>query len=120
MTTKIAKDELFNKLNDIAKEHVDTLETRNCDDYDFPEVAVWALEDMLRKAYLAGIADHDKGITGIKEDKGTFEIRAIVDGCWDTVQHLHGVTETQAAEFVKQEAERRGLPQGCVVAHFKG
>lgn len=34
--------------------HVQTLETRNSDRLDFPEVAVWNIRDALARAFLAG------------------------------------------------------------------
>lgn len=34
--------------------HVSTLETRNSDRLDFPEVAVWNIREALARAFLAG------------------------------------------------------------------
>lgn len=47
------------KLQDvIAKEilHIETLETRNSDRLDFPDMAVWSVKEALLAAYLAGMA----------------------------------------------------------------
>ena len=51
--------ELFNDLiESIAKEHfanVETLETRNSDELDFPDVAVWEIKEALKLAFFAGV-----------------------------------------------------------------
>ena len=51
--------ELFNDLiESIAKEHfanVETLETRNSDSLDFPDVAVWEIKEALKLAFFAGV-----------------------------------------------------------------
>lgn len=49
-------EELYEK---IAKEvlFIDTLETRNRDSLDFPEVAVWCIKQALQMAYEKGLKD---------------------------------------------------------------
>lgn len=51
--------ELFNDLiESIAKEHfanVETLETRNSDELDYPVVAVWEIKEALKLAFFAGV-----------------------------------------------------------------
>jgi hypothetical protein len=46
-------------LTQIANKHlyIDTLETRNCDQLDFHEVAVWSVRKALEAAYLIGVAE---------------------------------------------------------------
>ena len=47
---------LKNKFNRIAQEvaDIDTLETRNSDSLDFPDIAVWTIEQLMYRAYLLG------------------------------------------------------------------
>jgi hypothetical protein len=51
--------ELLNKiLTDIAQKNfpgVETLKTRNSDDMDFHDVAVWAIKAALEDAFIAGM-----------------------------------------------------------------
>ena len=50
-------------LEEIIKEadtNIPTLEQRNSDGLDFHEISVWALADLMRKAYLKGM---EAGIT---------------------------------------------------------
>ena len=44
-------------LTEIAKKHlnIETLETRNSDNLDFHDVAVWSLKEALQEAYEAGL-----------------------------------------------------------------
>ena len=61
MTTKknAAREKLIRQLaTDVL--HIDSIDTRNSDRLDFPEVAVWNLRDALEAAYEAGRA---KGYT---------------------------------------------------------
>lgn len=51
--------ELFNKiLTQIAKKNlrIETLETRNMDDLDFHDVAVWSVKEALQEAFFAGMS----------------------------------------------------------------
>ena len=43
-------------LTEIAKKHLslETLETRNSDNLDFHDVAIWSLKEALQEAYEAG------------------------------------------------------------------
>jgi len=44
-----------NKLLEIAKiAGIETLETRNSDSFDFHEISIWTLKEMLEKAYEMG------------------------------------------------------------------
>lgn len=49
-------EEARKTLEEIAKKElkVETLETRNMDDLDFHECAVWSIEEALKEAYKAG------------------------------------------------------------------
>ena len=59
MTTKSAR------LQRIAKQYLDleTLETRNADDLDFHDLAVWAIREALEAAYQAGVESGAQGQT---------------------------------------------------------
>ena len=55
---------MLSKIEQIATEHLDipTLKTRNMDDLDFHEVAVWQVKTALNAAYDTGFSDaqHDR------------------------------------------------------------
>jgi hypothetical protein len=57
--TEMENKELLNKiLTDIAQKNfpgVETLKTRNSDDMDFHDVAVWAIKAALEDAFIAGM-----------------------------------------------------------------
>ncbi len=58
MTTKTTQTAPADLLAGIAEKHlfIETLETRNWDQYDFHEVSVWGVKAALEAAYAAGLA----------------------------------------------------------------
>jgi hypothetical protein len=50
------KEQAGNELEKIARDclGIETLQTRNSDSLDFHEVSVWAIKDVLQKAFDAG------------------------------------------------------------------
>ena len=53
---KATQQQIDQLLTEIAKKHLslETLETRNSDNLDFHDVAVWSLKEALQEAYEAG------------------------------------------------------------------
>lgn len=55
---KATQQNIDQLLTEIAKKHLnlETLETRNSDNLDFHDVAVWSLKKALQEAYEAGLS----------------------------------------------------------------
>ena len=53
---KASQQNIDQLLTEIAKKHLslETLETRNSDNLDFHDVAIWSLKEALQEAYEAG------------------------------------------------------------------